>query len=109
MLDRAEPSFPMARQPLSRVDVDRFKAITAAATGFVLMLFACTGEPARALTANEEAALKALCKAGLKANGGIWASERINAAIATLAFGRNWPDDAQATAYKTCTTRGYVN
>jgi hypothetical protein len=88
---------------------ERFKASTASATGFVLMLLVCTGEPARALTADEEAALKTLCRASLRANGGTWASERINAAIATLAFGSDWPDDAQATAYKTCTTRGYLN
>lgn len=65
------------------VDCDRFKATLAAATGVVLTLLICAGEPARALTPNEEAALRALCRAGLKANGGIWASERINAAIAT--------------------------
>jgi len=92
-----------------RVVFDRFKATPAAATGIVLTLIISTGEPARALTADEETALRALCRAGLKANGGIWASERINAAIATLAFGRDWPDDAQATAYKTCNTRGYLN
>jgi len=91
------------------VDCDRFKATLAAATGVVLTLLICAGEPARALTPNEEAALRALCRAGLKANGGIWASERINAAIATLAFGKDWPDDAQATAYKTCNARGYLN
>jgi len=127
MLGRAEPSFPWQtnlRRPcvaehaeeasistprLMRVVFDRFKTTTAAATGFVLTLLISTGKPARALTGDEETALRALCRAGLKANGGIWASERINAASATLAFGRDWPDDAQATAYKTCNTRGYLN
>jgi hypothetical protein len=65
--------------------------------------------PAQALTPDEEAALRQLCKAGLNANGGIWSSEPINAAIATLAFGSNWPDGAQATAYKTCNTRNDLN
>ncbi len=92
-----------------RVVLDRCKAFSASAAGFGLILLICTGETARALTNDEEAALRALCTAGLKANGGIWSSERINAAIATLAFGRDWPDDAQATAYKTCNARGYLN
>lgn len=65
--------------------------------------------PVNALTRDEEAALRALCRAGLHANGGIWSSARINAAIATLAFGSEWPDGAQETAYKTCNARGYLN
>jgi len=74
-----------------------------------LLVLATNVLPAQALTPDEEAALRQLCKAGLNANGGIWSSEPINAAIATLAFGRNWPDGAQATAYKTCNTRNYLN
>jgi hypothetical protein len=74
-----------------------------------LVVLATNALPAQALTPDEEAALRQLCKAGLNANGGIWSSEPINAAIATLAFGRNWPDGAQATAYKTCNTRNDLN
>ena len=74
-----------------------------------LVVLATNVLPAQALTPDEEAALRQLCKAGLNANGGIWSSEAINAAIATLAFGSNWPDGAQATAYKTCNTRNYLN
>lgn len=73
-----------------------------------LLVLATNTLPAQALTPDEEAALRQLCKAGLNANGGIWSSEPINAAIATLAFGRNWPDGAQATAYKTCNARDYL-
>ena len=54
------------------------------------------------LTDAEQEALKALCKIGLNADGGIWKNEDINAAIASIAWGTNWPDGAQATAYKTC-------
>ncbi|MCX5945910.1 MAG: hypothetical protein NTZ53_11550 [Cyanobacteria bacterium] len=71
--------------------------------------FATNVLPAQALTPDEEAALRQLCKVGLNTNGGIWSSEPINAAIATLVFGRNWPDGAQATAYKTCNARNYLN
>jgi hypothetical protein len=53
-----------------------------------LLVLATNVLPAQALTPDEEAALRQLCKAGLHANGGIWSSERINAAIATLAFGK---------------------
>ncbi len=74
-----------------------------------LLALATNTLPAQALTPDEEAALSQLCKAGLNANGGIWSSEPINAAIATLAFGKTWPDGAQATAYKTCNARGYLN
>ena len=75
----------------------------------MLLALATNVLPAQALTPDEEAALRQLCKAGLNANGGIWSSEPINAAIATLAFGRNWPDGAQATAYKTCNARNDLN
>jgi hypothetical protein len=81
----------------------------AAITAFVLLGLVAAISPANALTRDEEAALRSLCRAGLHANGGIWSSERINAAIATLAFGKEWPDGAQATAYKTCNARGYLN
>lgn len=74
----------------------------------LLALTTMNASLAHALTRDEETALKQLCRAGLNANGGIWSSEPINAAIATLAFGRNWPDGAQETAYKTCNTRGYL-
>ena len=74
-----------------------------------LLAFATNVLPAQALTPDEEAALRQLCKVGLNTNCGIWSSEPINAAIATLAFGRNWPDGAQATAYKTCNARNYLN
>ena len=74
-----------------------------------LLAFVTNVLPAQALTPDEEAALRQLCKVGLNANGGIWSSEPINAAIATLAFGRNWPDGAQVTAYKTCNARNYLN
>lgn len=80
------------------------------ALALVIVVFAAINASlAHALTLDEEAALRQLCKAGLNANGGIWSSHPINAAIATLAFGKNWPDDAQATAYKTCKARGYLN
>ena len=48
-------------------------------------------------------ALEALCKIGLIANGP-WRDDRINKAIATLAWGdpADWPDNPQGTAYKTC-------
>lgn len=48
-------------------------------------------------------ALEALCRIGLIAYGP-WGDERINKAIATLAWGdpAGWPDQPQATAYKTC-------
>lgn len=74
-----------------------------------LLVLASNVLPAQALTPDEEAALRQLCKAGVNANGGIWSSEPINAAIATLAFGRNWPDGAQETAYKTCNARNDLN
>ena len=54
------------------------------------------------VTESERQALKALCKIGLNADGRIWKNEDINAAIASIAWGTNWPDGAQATAYKTC-------
>ena len=54
------------------------------------------------LTDSEQEALKALCKIGLNADGGIWDNEDINAAIASIKFGTNFPDRPQTTAYKTC-------
>ena len=54
------------------------------------------------LTKSEQEALKSLCKIGLNADRGTWKNEDINAAIASIAWGTNWPDRAQATAYKTC-------
>ncbi len=61
------------------------------------------------LTDAEQEALRALCKIGLNADGGIWKNEDINAAIATIKFGTNWPDRASATAYKACNWGGYLD
>ena len=61
------------------------------------------------LTTSENQALFALCKIGLNADGGIWENNNINAAIATIKFGENWPDKSQATAYKTCNYGGYID
>lgn len=80
----------------------------ASKAALALLLIAGGGVPADALTADEDGVLRVLCRAGLSANGGTWASERINGAIATLAFGREWPDGPQATAYKTCNAGGYL-
>ena len=60
------------------------------------------------LTDSEQEALKALCKIGLNADGGIWKNRDINAAISSIKFGTNWPDRPQATAYKTCNIGGYL-
>ena len=61
------------------------------------------------LTKSEQEALKALCKIGLNADGGIWSNDDINAAIASIKFGEHWPDYASATAYKTCNWGGYLD
>ena len=61
------------------------------------------------LTDSEEKALNALCKIGLNAEGKIWDNDDINAAIASISWGRHWPDTAMATAYKTCDRGGYLN
>tara|TARA_A100000164_G_scaffold252060_1_gene224452 strand:- start:485 stop:745 length:261 start_codon:yes stop_codon:yes gene_type:complete len=60
------------------------------------------------LTESEDKALSALCKIGLNADGGIWKNKDINAAIATIKWGENYPDNIQATAYKTCNSGGYL-
>jgi len=57
--------------------------------------------------AARQRALKALCPIGLKA-GGIWGDDNINAAIATIEFGQNWPDSAEGSAYKLCNFGGYL-
>ena len=62
----------------------------------------------KALTESEDKALSALCKIGLNADGGIWENKDINAAIATIKWGENYPDKVQATAYKTCNYGGYL-
>ena len=62
----------------------------------------------KVITDSEKEALKALCKIGLDADGGIWSNDDINAAISSIRFGENWPDDASATAYKTCNWGGYL-
>ena len=61
------------------------------------------------LTDSERKALNALCKIGLNAEGKIWDNDDINAAIASIKWGRHWPDTARATAYKTCDRGGYLN
>ena len=62
----------------------------------------------KTLTESEDEALSALCKIGLNADGGIWKNKNINAAIATIKWGENYPDNIQATAYKTCNSGGYL-
>ncbi len=62
----------------------------------------------KTLTESEDKALSALCKIGLNADGGIWKNKDINAAIATIKWGQNYPDNIQATAYKTCNSGGYL-
>ena len=61
------------------------------------------------LTESEDKALSALCKIGLNADGGIWKNKNINSAIATIKWGENYPDNVQATAYKTCNFGGYLD
>ena len=65
--------------------------------------------PKKKLTDSEDEALSALCKIGLNADDGIWDNDDINAAIASIKWGRNWVDTAQATAYKTCNYGGYLD
>jgi hypothetical protein len=77
------------------------------ALSVLVLLGLATGTAAQARTNAENQALRALCPIGLKADG-IWGNERINAAIATIGFGSNWPDGAQATAYKLCNAGGYL-
>ena len=62
----------------------------------------------KTLTESEDEALSALCKIGLNADGGIWKNKDINAAIATIKWCNNYPDNIQATAYKTCNYGGYL-
>ena len=64
--------------------------------------------PRKKLTDSEDEALSALCKIGLNADGGIWKNKNINTAIATIKWGENYPDNIQATAYKTCNSGGYL-
>ena len=77
------------------------------ALSVLVLLGLATGTAAHGRTNAENQALRALCPIGLKADG-IWGNERINAAIATIGFGSNWPDSAQATAYKLCNAGGYL-
>jgi hypothetical protein len=58
------------------------------------------------LTKDESVVLMNLCRLAVSANGGVWSSERINAAISVLVFGGDPPDNLQATVYKTCMTSG---
>ena len=53
----------------------------------------------KTLTESEDKALSALCKIGLNADGGIWKNKNINAAIATIKWGENYPDKLKAIAY----------
>ena len=62
----------------------------------------------KTITESEDKALSALCKIGLNADGGIWKNKDINTAIATIKWGENYPDNIQATAYKTCNSGGYL-
>ncbi len=60
------------------------------------------------LSTSEREALRLLCKIGLNQNGkDAWAKDDINAAIATIAWGRHWPEEAMITAYKTCNFPNY--
>ena len=61
------------------------------------------------LTKDESVVLMTLCRLAVGANGGIWNSERINAAISVLAFGDDPPDNLQATVYKTCMMAGAMD
>ena len=63
----------------------------------------------KTLTESEDNALSTLCKIGLNADGGIWKNRDINAAIATIKWSNNYPDNVQATAYKTCNSGGYLD
>ena len=79
--------------------------LTAAAFAFVALTATATNA-----APDQEArvkALKALCPIGLKV-GGIWGDDNINGAIATIDSGKNWPDNAGATAYKLCNYGGYL-
>tara|TARA_A100001388_G_scaffold264850_1_gene236494 strand:+ start:163 stop:675 length:513 start_codon:yes stop_codon:yes gene_type:complete len=57
---------------------------------------------------SDDEALSVLCKIGLNADGGIWKNKEINAAISIIKWGNYWPDNVQATAYKTCNSGGYL-
>ena len=78
---------------------------------FVLFLSPINAESVskKILTESEDKALSALCKIGLNADGGIWKNRDINRAIATIKWGENYPDNVQATAYKTCNYGGYLD
>ena len=76
----------------------------------VFLLAIATSNPAHAAPDQQarQKALRSLCPIALKA-GGIWGDDNLNAAIATIDSGQNWPDNAQATAYKLCNYGGYLN
>ena len=61
------------------------------------------------LTTDEHVVLMTLCRLAIGANGGLWQSDRINAAITVLAFGYEPPDSLQASAYKICMTAGRMD
>jgi hypothetical protein len=61
------------------------------------------------LTTDEHVVLMTLCRLAIEANGGLWQSARINAAITLLAFGYEPPDNLQANAYKICMTAGRMD
>ena len=76
------------------------------ALSVMVLLWVTAATVVKARTASENEALRALCPIGLRANG--WGNKRINEAIATIGFGNDWPDKAQATAYKLCNYGGYL-
>lgn len=73
----------------------------------MVLLWVTAGAAVEARTASENQALRALCPIGLRADGN-FGNKRINAAIATIGFGNDWPDHAEATAYKLCNYGGYL-
>ena len=77
------------------------------ALSVMVLLWVTAATAVQARTASENQALRALCPIGLRANG-IWGNERINAAIATIGFGNDWPETAQDTAYKLCNYGGFL-
>ena len=61
------------------------------------------------LTTARKKALRALCPIAMRAGEGVWGDNNLNGAIATIDSGQNWPDNAQATAFKVCKYGGYLD
>ena len=60
------------------------------------------------LSKPEQEALRLLCEIGFKSGSSdAWKNNDINAAIASIAWGKNWPETANTTAYKTCNFPNY--